>query len=354
METKLDRLFALLEGSNPAARKAAADQIGLIQKSHPYDLPILLERAHKYLYHKQWETRIAASQAIEAIADNVPVWDPPDSALQTNEPKKPMDLMKLTSLDIVSVLSNGTLLLASGGSEFDSELDGMDPEKRIQIQRQQIREKLGMIANFGDVGIDDRDLLPSKKEKRKEPVKSDKVSPEPKGKPSAVVDELDEKIKELEMQVNQPDVSARVKNSARRKLKELKKQQENKKRAGPALRMSSSKVEKRTKPATQVVTKQPQNETKIVVESVLDKEKAFEDNTEWPFRFFTSVLLNDIFDPKWETRHGAAIGLRAILKKHSFGAGRMNFSKEPVTVTHPEKGDNGLQNLNNQNCHKNF
>ena len=30
----------------------------------------------KYLKHKSWETRIAAAQAVEAIAKNVRKWDP--------------------------------------------------------------------------------------------------------------------------------------------------------------------------------------------------------------------------------------------------------------------------------------
>jgi TATA-binding protein-associated factor len=32
-----------------------------------------------HLSNKEWDTRIAAGQAIEAIAKNVPQWDPPES-----------------------------------------------------------------------------------------------------------------------------------------------------------------------------------------------------------------------------------------------------------------------------------
>jgi len=34
---------------------------------------------------------------------------------------------------------------------------------------------------------------------------------------------------------------------------------------------------------------------------------------EWPFDLFSKVLLADLFAPKWEVRHGAALGLRSLL-----------------------------------------
>jgi hypothetical protein len=33
-------------------------------------------------------------------------------------------------------------------------------------------------------------------------------------------------------------------------------------------------------------------------------------------------LCLDLFDPAWEIRHGAGIGLRSILKAHGDGAGK--------------------------------
>ena len=43
--TRFDRLLQLVaEGSTPATRRAAAQQIGEIQKHHPYDLQTLLYR----------------------------------------------------------------------------------------------------------------------------------------------------------------------------------------------------------------------------------------------------------------------------------------------------------------------
>lgn len=43
---------------------------------HPHELEPLLERISIYLRSSSWETRIAASQAIEAVIKQIPPWCP--------------------------------------------------------------------------------------------------------------------------------------------------------------------------------------------------------------------------------------------------------------------------------------
>lgn len=43
----------------------------------------------------------------------------------------------------------------------------------------------------------------------------------------------------------------------------------------------------------------------------------------WPFEGLVEILILDLSDPAWETRHGAAIGLREIFRFHGAGAGRL-------------------------------
>lgn len=77
MASRLDRLFILLEsGSSAVTRRAAAKQIGDVQKLHPHELHNLLTRLLVYLHSSVWDTRIAAAQAVDAILSNVPAWDP--------------------------------------------------------------------------------------------------------------------------------------------------------------------------------------------------------------------------------------------------------------------------------------
>ena len=40
------------------------------------------------------------------------------------------------------------------------------------------------------------------------------------------------------------------------------------------------------------------------------------DEDEWAFQSRCEELCNDLFHPKWEYRHGAALGLRAIVTSH--------------------------------------
>lgn len=68
----------LLEtGSSAVTRSAAAKQLGEVQKLHPHELNTLLTRTAVYLRSTNWETRIAASEAVRAIVSNVPPWEPP-------------------------------------------------------------------------------------------------------------------------------------------------------------------------------------------------------------------------------------------------------------------------------------
>jgi len=49
---------------------------------HPHELHNLLSRITTYLHSPAWETRIAAGQAVEAVIQNVPQWDPPPSNIK--------------------------------------------------------------------------------------------------------------------------------------------------------------------------------------------------------------------------------------------------------------------------------
>jgi len=72
-------------------------------------------------------------------------------------------------------------------------------------------------------------------------------------------------------------------------------------------------------------TAQPQSD-KFVVE-VKKPTPSVDDNVDevqrdWPFKMVCEHLCLDLFDPAWEIRHGAGIGLRSILKAHGDGAGK--------------------------------
>lgn len=45
---------------------------------------------------------------------------------------------------------------------------------------------------------------------------------------------------------------------------------------------------------------------------------------EWPFRLVSELLFVDLFSPAWETRHGAALGLRGLFKTQGSGGGKLS------------------------------
>jgi TATA-binding protein-associated factor len=72
------------------------------------------------------------------------------------------------------------------------------------------------------------------------------------------------------------------------------------------------------------ITPQPQSD-KIVLESKappVDTVAAEGPRNEWPFETVCEHLCMDLFDPSWEIRHGAGIGLRSVLKNQGKGAAK--------------------------------
>lgn len=66
-----------------------------------------------------------------------------------------------------------------------------------------------------------------------------------------------------------------------------------------------------------------QSQTSCIVEHKPSSIKNSAENLEWPFKKISELLKLDLFHPCWEIRHGAAMGLREIIKIHGKGAGRI-------------------------------
>ena len=69
-----------------------------------------------------------------------------------------------------------------------------------------------------------------------------------------------------------------------------------------------------------VLVAQPESEA-VVVDSV-EVEEEVEDSSEWPLAGFCSKLAVSLFSAEWECRHGAATGLRELLRSHGSAGGR--------------------------------
>lgn len=204
--SRLDRLFILLEsGSSAVTRRAAAKQIGEIQKLYPHELHALLNRLIGYLHSTSWDTRIAAAQTVEAILANVPQWKPElygvkreikkeenvasggvdeENSCQSNASSTTTitsisansDYYKeryltFSEFNLEQVLKKGARLIGSEGNEFDCVEDNVaggagNAAERLSRQRALLNEKLGLTqasklgVNLTDM-ISDEDMMRS-------------------------------------------------------------------------------------------------------------------------------------------------------------------------------------------------
>lgn len=73
----------------------------------------------------------------------------------------------------------------------------------------------------------------------------------------------------------------------------------------------------------------------FILDPVPDGTGSWGVSTDWPLDSFCSRLFLDLFNPRWETRHGAATALRELLKSHSSGAGKCeDMTKEEMELNH--------------------
>jgi TATA-binding protein-associated factor len=279
MTTRLDRLFVLLDqGSSQVTRKAAAAELGEVQRLHPHELNNLLAKVRHYLHSSNWDTRLAAGQAVEAIVKNVSDWFPAGAAGGT-DPTDAGDTGRMTFalFNINSIIDCGKDLLASDGCEFDdrsSNCDGDSGRERVMEQRRLLNNRLGLgSASTGGICGD-----------------------------------LSEELISNEDLMRQPQL--RDNSKGKRQICEL------------------------TRPISKKVKKEDSSNC-----DTSDKIIDFNSLEDWPLEWFADELMTDLFSPCWETRHGAATGLREIVKLQGRCAGR-------VATADPKHMDN----LNQGKC----
>ncbi|XP_054159429.1 TATA-binding protein-associated factor 172-like [Oppia nitens] len=322
MSSRLDRLLLLLEtGSTAVTRKAAALQLGEVQRLHPHELHNLLNKVRPYLRSNSWETRIAASQAVEAIVANVPVWMPAGSRL-TSSSGSEIDCqmtdassssqstttttttgstgrMSFEKYDINTVIKCGHNLLASEGKEFDDIGDNnsattansaVDLKEKIALQRQALNHKLGLdVANHLGLQLDfitNSDLTDDRK-------------------PNSEVNSLQQNTNKLDEILTKATGS-----SLKRKLKKRRQSTEQK-----------SSIDESNGGLKKIKTETEDSDS---INSNDSNTFDITQTNEWPLESFADELLSDLFSASWEVRHGAATALREIIKLQGKCGGRTN------------------------------
>ena len=358
-------------GSTRLIRDTAVQQLADWQKQHPDELFNLLSRVVPYLRHKDWETRSTAAKAIGKIAENAPLHEPNAEAaeaaktesIDTNaealekektetengDVKKEEDqevalpeddIFKLDALDVDLVLNYGRELLRGGNIEYS--LAALDPQARLDHQKKTLKGRLGFLGRkFED------EEVPIVSESQADPMTPHDANNGGNGLERS--DSLSSKQTGEESQV-----SSRVLNVLRRKRKrEAMKASQGKsgfgdlslRRSGTAgseglggedTQMTETDSKKNGKVNDYFNLDRPTDvdeDSKVVsefkgpiipIKSELEAGDDTKDGQEWPYERLCDFLKVDLFDPAWETRHGAAMGLRELIRVHGAGAGRMS------------------------------
>ena len=263
MSSRLDRLFVLLEtGSSAATRRAAARQLGEVQRARPTDLPRLLARLARALRSACWDTRTAAGAGVEAVLGEAgPAWG------GTGEVPAPRPgTATLAQLDLPTLLSRDQFLGSSEGSEFDCSGTGLAAQRQ-QLDRQLGLDKLGLGSR--DLGVGDEDLAGEQQQQ-----------------PSSAGEILAAEVAAI---TGQQQLSARETNRLKRKAKQ---------EARAAGRRAEDNQAKR-----------PKTEPTVKPEAGVGPMGA-----EMSMQQLYDQLVGDLVSARWETRHGAAIGLRELLR----------------------------------------
>ncbi|KAJ7534695.1 hypothetical protein O6H91_13G105700 [Diphasiastrum complanatum] len=345
--SRLHRLLTLLDtGSTSTTRRTAARQIGEIAKNHRAELPSLLKRVRQFLRSKNWDTRVAAAQAIGAIAENVShvtVQDLLASAvaelkmlgdsvnletflLESDEAVPQSGSLAFSRFDVQRVLEYGAPLLASGGQEYDIGIDNTKtPAERLARQKQNLRRRLGLdvceqFMDFSDMIRDEDLMIPRTTGNNDFLLQGFNYHP-PGGR-----QEVQHLVADMFQGSLSRTLSARERNLLKRKAKVVK--------DGSKEWCEDQEFEepgaKRANMTKSLITENVNQGGKFIMESVVDEDSPDCDGDgRWPFGYFVDLLIHDMFDTVWEVRHGSIMALREILSSHASSAAVVALGLEP-------------------------
>lgn len=317
-----------------------------------------------FLRSSKWDTRAAASKAIGGILENaekfeanpeedeVPkvedVQNGHSNGVKKEDPDALEDQLRLDTLDVASIMKFGKPLLGSAGKEYDYQFADMTPAERLVHQKKNLVARLGLGGEYIEA-----ELVTSKdfENQKTLPGAITKINTDLPARPNLTSPATP--FDTSAQPTGGETLSARQLNALKRKRKNDLKSGANKMRAVDfGDRRGSSMDQVQTPASAQPVAvkvesngengengvadyfslerKNGDDSSKLVTEfkgepvpekSMLQTE-AEEAGDEWPFDRLCEFLTVDLFDHTWEARHGAAMGLREIVRVHGAGAGR--------------------------------
>ena len=359
-------------GSTQLIRNTAAQQLGDVQKQHPDELFNLLTRVIPFLRSKSWDTRIAAAKAIGGIVENAERFDPneedkcdvDDSTADAPKLIHAEDQLQLETLDLTAILLHGKKLLGSAGKEHDYALASLDPGARLAFQKKNLNARIGLEGEYTeDEVLQDHDSTAAAYNDHKASSRLPKVDTSisnftthdavssPSFTPASFTP-VSSHGAFSRISTDEGGLSKRQLNQLKRKNKLNAKNQASKVRvvdlsirrqsnetpktptfSEPYALKTEIKVETDNESSKDLFSLDRVNvdeNTKIISDfkgTLMPKKSALEaeaeeEALEWPFERLCEFLMVDLFDHNWEIRHGAAMGLREVIRVHGAGAGR--------------------------------
>lgn len=313
----------------------------------------LIARVLPHLRSKTWDTRVAAAQAIESICSASGIWDPDEeydgAFIQAKvsepgeSPNNDASLLSFENFSLSSVFTTGKKLLASAGNEYDLPAFSSVEERLAHAKRDMQRLGLGSMAGVDvDLGVDmEKELLGGETQQQQQGEQNGSTSKSGTHTPasSTVEDTTPQNAPE---EVDMSKLSARERNQLKRKRKLEGK-------AGPQPSPKIRVVEDPSNAQGTTAIKTPINGSGdyltagnssslrasspgeqgalspggAAIASAADATSLVVKSDQWPFTLVCALLLSDLFSPKWEVRHGAALGLRELLKLQGCSGGKV-------------------------------
>lgn len=363
-------------GSSAFIRNTAADQLAETQKSHPEELLNLLGRVLPYLKSRKWETRVAAARAIGGIANYAPKWEDLDvdqleetnaatvtevkvededvemplAGIKTEEDIKTedikteatteavptqSDLLTFAKLDMKLILRLGNKLVGSAGKEYDDPYQNLEPVERLRRQKLGLQQKLGMefmdddLLNEGDVkSAASRSRSSSPPAQQAPQIKRQSSSSNGRlGRGSTIKQEASTPVAAESAEEKDSPALARKRALAKRRAKSVARNASKLPQpvslGGRSTSYSAGNNDKTSANGNSYDVTDQADSNKVVVEHKVQQPILTTDNKSWPFEMLCQILMGDLFADAWEVRHGAAMGLREIVRVHGAGAGKV-------------------------------
>lgn len=334
--SRLDRLVVLLEkGSTPFIRNMAADQLSDVAKGHVEDVISLLGRVYPFLKAERWETRIAAARAFGGIVASAPRWDP--NSEETIEKEK--YLQSIQHRGAVKIEDTAAIKL-----EQEEELRKLDNWflTLVSFDSWDLGELLGsgctLLASSGLGPESVPSVFISKLKKHKPAVQRAPSTP-----PAVAVKKEENDAREVDSATLPPGLETAKATASNARLKAMQKRRAKVNAKSLAAKLapvdlSQSALARELAENGDADVKEeispfdlsaPLDGAKLVIK---DKETELSPfvaqhakvaGMMWQFQGVFELLIGDLFDDNWEVRHGAALGLRELIKVHGKDAGRM-------------------------------